>query len=133
MSFIDATVSDIQISESLHIVSFDFHGEILSMMSLELEDALKIGSQVKLQVKPSHVAISKDLNQQLSYSNQIPSTISNIDSGKLVTTLSLNTNESTIESLITSKSAKRMGLQKGDKVVALIKASELSIAEILHA
>ncbi len=131
MSSLVARVSQIDNCDSLHIVKFDFHGQTLSMMSLDLPNKIKIGTKVKLVMKPSHIAIAKNLTGDVSYSNQLDSTIIVIENGQLLTSLQLQCMDSTLESIITYNSSKRMNLQVGDRVTAFIKASELSIAGIL--
>ncbi len=131
MSTILATVSHIESCESLHIVKFDFHGETLSMMSLDLNKNVKIGAHVKLVIKPTHTAIAKDLSGEMSYSNQLNSQIVSIDNGQLLSSIKLSYFDAILESIITLSSSKRMHLSVGDKVCVLIKANELSIGEIL--
>lgn len=119
--------------ENLNIIEFDFNGESLSMMSLELPQSIKIGSMLKLTCKATHIGIGKDLSGEISYSNKLTCQIESINMGELLCSLKLKLNDGTlIESVITKKSALRMNLKKDDKVVALIKASELSIQEILN-
>ncbi len=130
MSLLKAKVINIEASDNVHIIEFDFYGTTLSMMGLELCDGLVDGSQVDLQIKATYVAIGKKIDKDISYSNQIESKIINITESKLLTSIELETNNTIIESIITKKSSQRMGLKVGNKVVALIKASELSIAKV---
>lgn len=130
---IKVKIHDIQNVDELHIVKFNFQNQILSMMSLGLKN-IKINQEVLLSVNASHIAIAKDvkeLNQILSYSNQIKCQIIDLEIGKLLSNVQLKTKNCVLESLITSESAKKLDLKLGDNVLALIKASELSIKEIL--
>lgn len=131
MSNIEATIKDIQTVDSLNIVTFDFEGIDLSMMSLELKEEVQIGKRVLLGTKPTTVAIAKDFSGEISYSNQINANIETIEIGQLLCSISLVTNTTTFESIITAKSAKRLNLKQGDNVTALIKASEISISKVL--
>ena len=130
MSFIQAVVSDIQSCDSLHIVQFECYGETLSMMSLDLDDAVRVGVKVKLVIKPSHIAIAKDFSGEVSYSNQLKTTILSCENGKLLSSIKLKFYDTTLESIITLNSSQKMGLKVGDNVSAFIKASELSIGEV---
>lgn len=130
MNELCANVSKIQSIDNLNIVNFDFNGINLAMMSLGLSN-VKVGSKVILSVNASNIAIAKDLQGLLSYSNQLNCTISEIEMGELLCSLELKISNSTINSLITASSAKRLNLKINDKVTALIKASELSIKEVL--
>ena len=131
MSRIEAIVKEIQTVDTLNIVSFDFKGTSLTMMSLELKENIKVGKKVSLEMKPTTVAIGKEFSGEISYSNQIESIIESIDLGELLCSINLKVKDSTLESIITAKSAYRLNLQKGDKVTAIVKASEISISEVL--
>jgi molybdopterin-binding protein len=132
MSNLLATVKNIQSCDTLHIVEFESNSQKLSMMSLDLDDKIKIGTKLKLKLKPALVAIGKNFSGDISYSNQLKTTIISIENGKLLTNIKLRFYDSTIESIITLASSKRMKLNKGDEVIAFIKASELSIGEIIY-
>lgn len=133
MSYLNAAVNHIKSSDSLHIVEFLHKGQKLSMMSLELSEEVTQGVSVKLLVKPMHIAIGKSITGSLSYSNQLKSTIVSIESGELLSSIKLNYLDTILESVITTKSSRSMNLQIGDEVVAFIKASDLSISEIVDA
>ncbi len=128
MSRVTATISDIKSIDSLHLVKFDFNGSTLNMVSLELNESVKVGSVVKLSIKPFHIALSKDLCLNSSYLNQIQSVVVSISKGELLDSVKL---ECMIEAIITSSASKKMGLKEGDNVVALINESEISISEVL--
>jgi len=131
MSKLIATITKIESVDNLNIVSFDFNTTLLKMMSLDLSKNIEVGKKVSLNIKPTFVAIGKDFSGELSYSNKINSKIVAIENGKLLSSIKLSCDESIFESIITVESALRMNLQVGDEVIALIKASELSISEIL--
>jgi molybdopterin-binding protein len=103
------------------------------MMSLDIDPKIEIGTKVKLIIKPSHVAIAKDLQGEVSYSNILKSKIISCHNGEVLSSIKLGYFDATIESIITLNSSKRMGLKEGDEVLALIKASEISIGEIVDA
>jgi len=132
MSHLIATVSKIESCDSLNIVNFECKGQTLSMMSLDLVSAIKVGTKVRLVTKPSHIAVAKEFSGDISYSNQLSCTIESMENGQLLSSLKLNFFGTIIESIITLNSSKRMDLKVGDKVTAFIKASELSIGEILN-
>ena len=132
MSNIIATVSKIQNCDSLNIVNFDFNGTPLSMMSLELNEKIQIGTKVKLNCKSSHIAIAKNFSGEVSYSNKLDCVIQSLDNGELLCCLHLKIFDTVLESIITVNSSHKMNLQVGDNVTAFIKASELSIAEVIN-
>jgi len=131
MSQITAVITDIESVDNLNIVKFDFSGQPLKMMSLGLSEEVAVGKRVILGVKPTHIAIGKDLSGLLSYSNQIPSKIISCEHGKLLSSIKLSVQDIMLESIITLESALSMDLKEDDEVTIMIKASQLSILEVL--
>ncbi len=127
-----ATITKIQSIENLNIVNFDFSSQSLSMMSLDLNVKLKVGSLVELTAKPTHIAIAKEFSGNISYSNQLKAKIININNGELLSSIKLSSGEALCESIITKNSSLRMNLKVDDEVILFIKASELSIKRILE-
>lgn len=133
MNRIRAVVKRIQQVENLSVVTFTFQEEELNMMSLDLAADVKEGSEVLLSVKSSHVSIGKALEGMLSTSNRLDAVVKSVHDGELLSSVTLAIGDAvTLESIITRASSRRMGLQAGDRVMALIKASDLSIAEVCH-
>lgn len=132
MSKFIATIKKIQSIDHLNIVEFDFCGLTLKMMSLDLNDDVEIGKKVKLSVKPSNISIAKNLSGEISLSNKIVATIQSLENGQLLTSVILKINDTLLESIITVDSSKRMNLQIGEVVTILIKASNLSIEEVIN-
>ncbi len=131
MNELKAIVSNIQSVDSLNIIQFDYAGIILTMMGLELPN-IKIGSKVILSAKPTHIAIAKDFNGNISLSNIIKAKIKELNNGKLLSSIVLKVKEQiTMQSIITYNSSKRMNLKVADEVAMLIKASDLFIKEVL--
>lgn len=131
MNRLNAVVTHIEGEQNLHIISFDYEGVSLKMMGLDLPKGLHVNAHVTLGIKPSHVAIAKNLQGELSYSNQLPATIESIENGKLLSNILLHVKGNEVQSFITLSSSTRMNLQMGDEVTLLIKASELFVLEVL--
>lgn len=131
MNQIRAAITQIDTVDNLNIVKFDFHGHSLTMMSLGLSDETLVGKEVILGIKPTHIAIGKDFSGQVSYANQIKATIISCENGKLLSSIKLSVNDVVLESIITFESTLRMDLKVDDDVTMMLKASELSILELL--
>ena len=138
MSQLIATIENIESVDNLNIVTFMCNGQILKMMSLDLNDRVQVGKKVVLGCKPTSVALAKtsidpqEFSEMLSYANQITVQISSMDVGKLLSSIKLDFGDFVLESIVTTASLKRMKLNENDKVLALIKANELSIQEVLN-
>lgn len=131
MSYLIASVLQIEYCDSLHHVRFECGEQVISMLSLELPQGVAIGSKVKLAIKASHVSIAKELSGRVSFANQLPAVIDSIVQGELLCYLRLQCANSTIESIILRKIREEMKLEEGDEISALIQASEISICEVL--
>ncbi len=138
MSKLIATVKNIESVDELNIVTFICNDETLKMMSLDLNDTVQIGKRVVLACKPTSVALAKptmddnEFSEMLSYANQIKVKIFSMDVGVLLSSVKLQFGDFVLESIITSASVQRMDLNKNDELLALIKANELSIQEVLN-
>lgn len=132
MSKLIATIKKINSIDNLNIVEFDFLGNSLKMMSLGLNSNIQIGKKVQLSVKPTNISIAKNFTGEISLSNQLVAIIQNIENGELLSSISLKIDDFLLESIITVESSKRMNLQISDEVIILIKASNLSIEEVLN-
>ena len=130
MNQISATVTGIQKSDNLTIVSFTAYDQPLRMVALELDRSLVVGSQVTLGVKATKIALAKKVEGELSISNQISVTVEHITNGSLLSSVILQFGEAKLESIITRESSIRMKLHARERVTALIQASDLSIFRI---
>jgi len=130
MNTLKAQVTQIDSMDNLAIVKFDYQGLALSMMSLGIKD-LKVESQVIISINASHIAIGKDLKGDISLSNKFDCVIKELDKGELLSSIKLRINDDCLTSIITTSSVNRLNLQVGDEVQALVKASEISIKEVI--
>jgi len=130
MNTLKAKVTQIDSMDNLAIVKFDYQGLALSMMSLGIKD-LKVESQVIISINASHIAIGKDLKGDISLSNRFDCVIKELDKGELLSSIKLRINDDCLTSIITTSSVNRLNLQVGDEVQALVKASEISIKEVI--
>ena len=131
MNKIEASVKDIQNLDSLYIVTFEWNGAPIKMVSLDLDHVLKPGSNVLLGVNFTSVAVAKELKGALSYTNQLDGKIVEIERGALLSIVVLSYGESRIESLLLSESVERLDLKTGDDVTMIIKANDIFMLEVL--
>ena len=128
-----ATITKIKSIQNLNIVTFETKGTELIMVSLELHNSLKVGCEVRLGCKATAVTIAKDIEDDslISFNNIIPLEIERLEIGEILSTLTLKKPSLSLESIITTESSRKMKLEEGMRVYALINASDLSIMEIL--
>ena len=138
MSYLIAVIEKIESVDDLNIVTFVCAEQKLQMVSLELSEEIKSGVEVKLACKPIAIALAKpsmdveSFCSMLSYSNQLKVQINAIERGKLLSSILLKLGSFSLESIMVTEAVERLSLKEGDEVIALIKANELSILEVLH-
>lgn len=91
---------------------------------------IKAGDEAKFIFKASSVIVGKDDGKDLKISaaNQIKGVIKNIDIGSVNAEIIIDIKgNQNIVAIITKESVSNMKLQKGDKVVAVIKASSIMV------
>ena len=116
MSQLIASIIKINTLDGLNIVQFDFLGIPLKMMSLDLSKDIQVGKKVLLGVKSTNISIAKNLQGEISLSNQIIAKIQNVQNGELLSSITLKKDDILIERIITVDSSKRMDLKENDEV-----------------
>jgi molybdopterin-binding protein len=130
MDRFQATISDIKNVDDLNIVTFDFNGVELKMMSLELQKDIKVGTKVILNTKTTSISFAKDFAGEISISNKLKATIKEYKVGELLCSVKLSIGELIFETIVSVEVFDKLDLQIGDEVTAFIKASDLSISEV---
>ncbi len=132
MSQIVASIRDIKKSGALHLIEFNLEDKSLFMISLELNKSIKKGIQVKLIIKPFSIVLAKDFIGEISYLNRLEVKIKSIEIGEILTNIELEFYNYILESTVTTKSLNSMSLKEGDTILALIKATDISILEVIE-
>ncbi|RUM70636.1 MAG: transporter [Sulfurovum sp.] len=127
MNQIRAKVVHIKNVNTLHSLTFSLNQQVLQMLSLELNPNIKVGTVVYLGIKSTHVAIAKDLKGQLSLENRLKAKVLSIENGEILSSVCLDIDGFTVESIIGVDSIKSLNLQVDDRVLVLINASDISI------
>lgn len=128
MNIIDAIITDIKKYENISAVYFDANGVTISMVALELDPRLTIGTKVQLKAKATNIALAKDINAQISIANQLEAVVEDVVNGEILCSVRLSIKDTVMESIITQKSAASMNIKAGDRLIALIKSNDISIA-----
>lgn len=123
------TIVAIQHDQAISLVEFEVAGVCMSATLVETPSSspsLRVGASVQAQFKETEVALLAGQGSVLSIRNRLPVQVSAIARGEILTAVSLDFLGNAITSVITSKSADRMGLAVGDSLEALIKSNEVS-------
>lgn len=133
MNRLKGHITEITVNGSMSLVAVTI-GETITLKSIVIDTPetaayLKKGMQLNLLFKETEVVIGAGENLVISIINQIPATITQIESGKLLSKLVLNTAAGKIVSIISSEANRNLQLKKGAKVVAMIKLNEIMLSE----
>ena len=101
------------------------------MVSLNLSKQISINKKVQLSIKPTNILIAKNLQGEISISNQLKAKIVKVENGELLSSILLKVEDTILESIITVDSSKNMNLVEDEEVLILIKASDLFIQEVI--
>lgn len=132
MNSINGTIIEVQSEGSLSMVSLETAAGQLNCIVIDTPATcsyLREGHVIQAIFKETEVAIGLGNLGEISLRNRIKGTITQIDNGKLLTRVSLNTDSGNVNSVISSKSAQEMKLSAGMVAYALIKTNEIMLAE----
>ncbi|MFZ6815786.1 TOBE domain-containing protein [Undibacterium sp. Rencai35W] len=87
----------------------------------------KNGQAVNLLFKETEVALAKNLSGQISLRNRMPSIITGLEYGQLLTRVAMQMDGMMLHSVITTRSARHLQLELGDQVEGLVKSNEMSL------
>jgi molybdate transport system regulatory protein len=92
------------------------------------ELGLTPGSAVQALVKSTEVALATGPAEGLSIRNRLPGTVTDVTTGAAMVSVKLSVSGSELTAVITRDAVTDLGLTAGSAVVALIKATEVSLA-----
>ena len=131
MNKIKVKLDEINTVECLNVLKCSFDKQDITLMSLELRSEIMVGCELELIVKSTNVSLMKKTTSKHSFSNEFESRIKNIEVGKLLSVIVLESNKIEFESIIPTTTYKNMNLAINDEINILINASDLSISRVL--
>ena len=127
------TITAIESNEHLSLVDVVAGQDTFTAMLMETPQNapyLKVGNTVAVLFKETEVSLAKNLSGQISLRNRLSGTVRQIRRGDILCEVMLNYQEQTVTSIITTRAVKRLELQEGDEVGAMVKANEVSLMEV---
>ena len=126
-------ITAIESNDHLSLVDVRAGENTFTAMLLETPKAaphLKVGNTVAVLFKETEVSLAKELSGRLSLRNRVFATVRQIRCGDILSEVVLDHAGQTLTSIITTRAVKRLELQEGDEVEALVKANEVSLMEV---
>ncbi|MER5887868.1 TOBE domain-containing protein [Streptomyces sp. NPDC001941] len=129
---IAGTVSAITVGEAMATVKVRLAGgqDITAAITAEAVKDLGLaeGSQVTAMVKATEISLATGPVQGLSIRNQIPGTVTEVATGPAMASVKIDVEGGALTAAITADAVSDLALAGGASVVALIKATEVSLA-----
>ncbi len=129
MNRIGAVVSRIENNGNLHRISLMAGKHAFTVITLELGDEYAVGAQVDICFKPAHVALAKHITGDISIANRVEAEVREIRQGDILSELLLAAEAGDFYALTTVEAVERMHIVEGDRVIALLKASDLYLSK----
>jgi len=120
----------VESSQHMSMVDIDVSGDVFSSIVLETPATvpyLKQGSEITLLFKETEVSIGKNLVGLISLRNRFKATIVGLEKSDILTKVFLDYKNKEIISIISTRSAQKLGLVDGDEVEWLVKTNEVSL------
>jgi molybdopterin-binding protein len=120
----------VESSSHMSMVDIDVDGDVFSSIVLETPASvpyLKQGSSITLVFKETEVSIAKNLSGLISLRNRFKATIKRIEKSDILSKVFLKYKAKEIISIISTRSAQKLGLIDGDNVEWLVKTNEVSL------
>ena len=125
MNTLSASVTTIDKSSHSCALGVSFSNNLFELILVETP-SLKCGDPVTIVFKETEVILQKS-SLQLSSANTQKGIITDIESGIVLTSVTLSYHDTSIVSLITTNALKRLELAIGDEVVWMVQPSEISL------
>jgi molybdate transport system regulatory protein len=125
-------VADCKTEGEISLVGIDVSGSRITSLVLESSDSaayLAPGSPVTVLFKESEVALAVGPALRISIRNQLPCEVVSLTGSGILAHVVLAYGGSLLHSLISAQAARDLGLRPGAPVHALIKATEVGLAE----
>lgn len=130
---LDGTILSVSRGEAMAAVKAQLASgqELTAAITRESADELELiaGLPVTMLVKATDVALATGAVGDLSIRNQLPGRITSMTGGAAVTTLKVAVDGgAALTAVVTNDAVNDLDLSEGDEVLALVKATEVSVA-----
>lgn len=125
MNTLSASVITIDNSSHLCALGVSYGNDLFELILVETP-SLDCGDTVTLVFKETEVILQKSAFQ-ISSANTLNGIIKSIESGIVLTSVTLSYHETSIVALITTNAYKRLELSIGDEVIWMVQPSEISL------
>lgn len=132
MNILKGKIEYITVNKNLSLVNINVNGQLLSAIVIDNPETvpyLKPGNSIKIIFKETEVIIGKGKTDSISLQNKFTGTVESVETGELLSKLTLNTTVGKIISIITTNAVNQLVLKKGSEVTAMVKTNEIMLTE----
>lgn len=132
MNQLNAVITSIETEAHISLVTLQATGITFSTLVIDTPASatyLHVGNEVVMVFKETAMSVAKNMTGGLSIRNRFPATVTAVDSGSVLTAVTLNFNSITLRAVITTRSANNLLLAVGDKVEGLVKTNDVSLMQ----
>ncbi|MFF5933999.1 molybdopterin-binding protein [Streptomyces sp. NPDC012508] len=126
------TVTSVTTGEAMATVKVRLDGgqDVTAAITADAVEDLRLGegAAVRILVKSTEVALATGPVDGLSIRNRIPGTVSEVSAGAAMASVKVAVEGGSLTAAITKDAVADLGLAAGASVVALVKATEISLA-----
>ena len=130
MNRIAATIKNIETAGAISLVTLTAHGRDFSCVLIETPETapyLQNGHRVWMIFKETELSVATHWQGEISLRNRFPGKITQLEFGQILTKIGIDFFGTPLTAIITTPSARRMGLQIGAEVTGMVKTTELAI------
>jgi len=132
MNVLKGKIEYITVNKNLSLISVNVNGQLLSAIVIDNPETapyLKQGNSIKIIFKETEVIIGKEKTDNISLQNKFTGTVESIETGELLSKLTLNTTIGKIISIITTNAVNQLELKKDSEITAMVKTNEIMLTE----
>ena len=132
MNILKGEIESVTVRKSLSLVKIkvgNFHLTTIVIDTPESSPYLHPGNSVNAIFKETEVIIGKGNDHQISLQNKLTGTIESIESGDILSKVTLETEVGKIVSVITTNAVTQLQLTIGVEVTAMVKTNEVMLSE----
>ncbi|SRR5690606_30961656 len=132
MNTLKGKIEYVSVNKNLSLVNVNVNEQLLSAIVIDNPETapyLIPGNSIKIIFKETEVIIGKGKTDNISLQNKFTGSVEFIETGELLSKLTLNTSVGKIISIITTNAVNQLGLKKGSEVTAMVKTNEMMLIE----
>jgi molybdate transport system regulatory protein len=132
MNQVPGTITAIETAGDISLVTIAAAQQRFSALVIDTPATaayLQTGKAIVMVFKETEMAIGKHLAGGLSLRNRFPAQVRQIESGTILSRVTLAFGGLSLQAVITSRSVRELQLAVGDEVVGLVKTNEISLTE----